>query len=133
MRGRGVSPLAVSTIVCIVIFGGALFGVALRNLLPGHHLADTAKDVVRLGTGLIATMAALVLGLLIGSANTSFQTQSGQVTRVTTNLILLDYLLAQYGAETRAVRERLRRTVDPLIERVWRDNHSSGATQSSFA
>ena len=133
MRGRGVSPLAVSTIVCIVIFGGALFGVALRNLLPGHHLADTAKDVVRLGTGLIATMAALVLGLLIASANTSFQTQSGQVTRVTADLILLDQLLAQYGPETRPVRERLRSAVEPLIERIWREDRLSAATQSSFA
>jgi hypothetical protein len=128
-----VSPLGVSTIVCAVIFGGALFGVVLRNLLPDHHLAEDAKDVVRLGTGLIATLAALVLGLLIASANTSYQTQSGQVTRVTANLILLDQLLAQYGPETRAVREGLRRTVDPLIERVWRENRSSGAMQSSFA
>ena len=127
------NSLAVSTIVCAIIFGGALFGVLLRNLLPDHHLADDAKDVVRLGTGLIATMAALVLGLLIGSANTSFQTQSGQVTRVTANLILLDQLLAQYGPETRSARERLRRAVEPLIERIWRENRSSAAMQSSFA
>jgi hypothetical protein len=52
---------------------------------------------------------------------------------VTANLILLDQLLAQYGPETRAVREGLRRTVDPLIERVWRENRSSAAMQSSFA
>jgi len=130
---RNVSPLAVSMTVCAVIFGGALFGVLLRNLLPDHHLADDAKDVVRLGTGLIATIAALVLGLLIASANTSFQTQSGQVTRVTANLILLDRLLAQYGPETRPVRERLRRAVEPLIERIWRENRSAAAMQSPFA
>src|SRR5262249_37497123 len=111
----------------------ALFGVVLRNLLPDHHLANEAKDVVRLGTGLIATLAALVLGLLIGSANTSFQTQSGQVTGVSANLILLDQLLAQYGPETRQVRERLRGAVEPLIARIWRENHSSAAMPSSFA
>jgi len=128
-----VGPLAVSAIVCAVIFGGALFGFVLRNLLPDHHLANEAKDVVRLGTGLIATMAALVLGLLIGSANTSFRTQSGQVTRVTANLILLDQLLAQYGPETRPVREELRRAVEPLVERIWRQDRSLAAAQSSFA
>src|SRR5262249_54883742 len=102
-------------------------------LLPHHHLAENAKDVVRLGTGLIATMAALVLGLLIGSANTSFQTQSGQVTRVTADLILLDQFLAQYGPETRPVRDRLRHAVEPLIERIWRENRSSVTAQASFA
>jgi len=127
-----VSPLVVSTIVCAVIFGGAMFGVILRNLLPDHHLADDAKDVVRLGTGLIATLAALVLGLLIASANTSFQTKSGQVTRVTASLVLLDQLLAQYGPEARPLRERLRGSIEPLIERVWRENRST-TTQSSFA
>ena len=88
--------------------------------------------MVRLGTGQIATMAALVLGLLIGSANTSFQTQSGQVTGVTANLILLDQLLAQYGPETRPVREGLRGAVEPLIARIWRQNRASAAMQSSF-
>jgi len=63
--GKPVSPLAVSLIAFAVIFGGAFLGVLLRRALPGHHLDDDAKDVVRLGTGLISTIAALVLGLVI--------------------------------------------------------------------
>ena len=61
--------------------------------------ADT-KDVVKLGTGLIGTIAALVLGLLIASANGTFQTQSGQVRQLTADIVLLDQTLAQYGPET---------------------------------
>src|SRR5262249_2652598 len=127
------SSLAISLIVCAVVFGGAFVGAFLRSRLPHHHLAEGAKDVVRLGTGLIATISALVLGLLIGSASTSFQTQSGQVTHVTANLILLDQLLVQYGPDARPVRERLRRAVEPLIERIWSENRSSAGMQSSFA
>ena len=65
------SPLPVSLIAFAVIFGG----VFLRRALPGHHLDDDAKDVVRLGTGLIGTIAALVLGLVIASAKNSYDTQ----------------------------------------------------------
>jgi hypothetical protein len=66
--------------------------------LPGHHLSTDDKDVVRLGTGLIGTIAALVLGLLIASAKGSYDTQSTQVTQMTSNVVLLDNLLAEYDA-----------------------------------
>jgi hypothetical protein len=63
-----VSGMAISWIVFACVFGGALLGVCLRAMLPEHHLSTESKDVVKLGTGLLATMAALVLGLLIASA-----------------------------------------------------------------
>ena len=74
-RGKIVSPIGLSLMAFAAIVGGVL----LRRALPGHHLADDAKDGVRLGTGLIATIAALVLSLLISSAKTSFDSQNGQV------------------------------------------------------
>ena len=58
------SELSISIITFAFVFGGALLGMYLRNALPGHHLRNDVKDVVRLSTGLIGTMAALVLGLL---------------------------------------------------------------------
>ena len=63
-------------------------------------LSGETKDVVKLGTGLIGTIAALVLGLLIASANSTFQTQSTQVQQLIANVVLLDQTLAQYGPET---------------------------------
>ena len=70
--------------------------------LPGHQLSTEDKDVVRLGTGLIGTIAALVLGLLIASAKNSYDTQNSQVRQMTANIILLDNVLAQYGPEASA-------------------------------
>ena len=64
-----VSPIPVFLIAFVAIMGGALLGITLRRFLPGHHLAEDSKDFVRLGTGLIGTMAALVL----------FGTSDGQV------------------------------------------------------
>jgi hypothetical protein len=71
------SPLTLSLIVFICVFGGALAGIALRAILPEHHLSTDSRDVVKLGAGLVGTMAALVLGLMVASAKDSYQ----QVTR----------------------------------------------------
>jgi len=59
-------------LICVgCIFGGALLGLWLRTLLPEDHLRDDSRDAVNVGAGIIATMAALVLGLLIRSAKNS--------------------------------------------------------------
>jgi hypothetical protein len=105
----------------------------LRNALPDHHLAEDSKDVVRLGTGLIATIAALVLGLLIASAKSSFDTQTGQVRHMTANVILLDQLLDQYGPEAMQSRELLRRAIDPMVEEIWRKHSLASAKAAPFA
>jgi hypothetical protein len=82
-----------SVIVFACVFGGAVIGIFLRNRLPDHHLSGDTKDVVRLGTGLIGTIAALVLGLLIASANSTFETRSTQVQQLTADIVLLDRIL----------------------------------------
>ena len=89
-----------SVIVLACVLGGMFIGVFLRDRLPEHHLSGATKDVVRLGSGLIGTIAALVLGLLIASANGTFATQNTQVQQLTAYIVLLDGTLAQYGPET---------------------------------
>lgn len=126
------SPIAVSLIALAVILVGALFGAWLRNTLPDHHLADDTRDYVRLGTGLIATISALVLGLLIGWANSSYNTESNQVRHLTANIVLLDRLLEQYGPEARDARDGLRRAIEPLADRIWRDPSSASTKGTSF-
>jgi hypothetical protein len=69
------SPLAMSCIIFALVLAGILLGILLRRMVPGHHLSKESQDVVRLGVGLVATIAALVLGLLIAAAKGSFDTQ----------------------------------------------------------
>jgi hypothetical protein len=116
----------------VIVLGGAFGGTLLRNALPGSHLADDAKDIIRLGTGLIGTIAALVLGLLISSAKSSYDTESGQVQRLTADVVLLDQLLAQYGPETQPIRELVRQALGPLVERIWTDTRSTAAPDAPF-
>jgi len=126
------NPSTLSLIVFACIASGALLGMFLRSTLPEHHLSADAKDVVRLGTGLIGTIAALVLGLLIASAKNSFDTQSTHIRQLTANILLLDGLLAQYGPETRTARDLLRRGIVTMTERIWREHTSDLAKAPPF-
>ena len=119
------SALSLSSIIFILTLGGIFVGTLLRRTLPEHHLDEHVKDVVRLGVGLIATISALVLGLLIAAAKGSFDTQTGQVRQITADLILLDNILAQYGPEARPIREHIRSTVGPFVDRLWREKESA--------
>jgi hypothetical protein len=126
-------PMLLSLLTFACVFGGTFFGTFLRGRLPDHHLGGDTKDVVRLGTGLIGTISALVLGLLIASASGTFDTESGQVKQLTADIVLLDTTLAQYGPETAPIRNLLRRSVATLADRIWRENGSDAGTAEAFA
>jgi Protein of unknown function (DUF4239) len=115
------NALLISLLVFALIFGGALVGVVVRPLLLEEHLHPDSKDVVKMATGLIGTLAALVLGLLIASAKSSFDQKTSQVKQMTATIILLDDLLAQYGPEATPVRNLLRRSIQPLANRIWQE------------
>jgi len=114
------------------IFGGALVGMLLHGLLPEPHLRDASKDTVKVGAGMIATLSALVLGLLVGSAKNTFDTAEAEMTQGSAKIILLDRLLADYGPETKAAREQLRRTVATQIEDLWPEEKTGVSGLAAF-
>jgi hypothetical protein len=118
-----VSALTISLIAFACIFGGTLLGMFLRTILPGHHLSDESKDVVKLGTGVIATMAALVLALLIASAKGNYDTMSSDLRQASSRVILLDRVMAQYGPETKEARDLLRHSIASTIKRIWPEDN----------
>ena len=122
------SALALSFLIFVLTLGGIFLGVLLRRALPQHHLTKDSQDAVRLGVGLIATIAALLLGLLIAAAKSSFDTQSTQVTQITADIILLDNLLAQYGPEAGPIRQQMRSVIGPFADQIWREKQASSAT-----
>jgi hypothetical protein len=126
------SPLAISLLVFVIISSGSVAGIALRRRLPEHHLSDASQGVVKLGIGLIATMAALVLGLLIASANNTYNSDRAQITQMTAQTILLDRVLAGYGPEADGIRAGLRQSIGLLVTRIWQEQNSEAAKTGSF-
>lgn len=121
------SPIAVGCIVLACVFGGALLGMALQTILPEHHLSVDSRDVIKLGMGLIATMSALVLALLISSAKGSYDTQRNELTQAAANIILVDRVLAHYGPESKEARDLLQLSVAGMIDRIWPSDPAANA------
>jgi hypothetical protein len=108
-----------ASIIFACLFGAVLLGRGLRRLLPEHHLSADTKDAVKLAMGLVATMAALLLGLLVSSAKGSYDTIRGEVIQMSAKAVFLDRVLVTYGPEATEARARYRNLVGDIIQRLW--------------
>lgn len=113
------NPTMTGFIVFTCAFLGALFGMWLRNVLPEHHLDEESKETVKVGIGLIATMTALVLGLVTASSKSSFDAVDTAVKQTAMQVLTLDRVLARYGSETKEIRTGLRHIIGIRIEKIW--------------
>src|SRR5690349_2099155 len=98
------------------IFGGGLMGIFLRSFLPERYFTNEEQDVLKLGLGLITTLSALVLGLLVSTAKSSYDVKRSQLTQIATDVILVDRSLELYGSETSSARRALRDQVANLVD-----------------
>jgi hypothetical protein len=126
------TPLLMSLAAFVCIFGGTFLGIFVRRKLPDQHLSGDTKDIVRQGTGLIATLASLVLGLLIASANGRYEAETGHIKQLTAHVILLDNTLALFGPDADALRALLRRDVDLAADRIWSEGRAEFGRQKPF-
>jgi hypothetical protein len=116
------SAIAISTVAFASIFGATLLGMRLRSILPERYLSAGSREVVTLGVGVIGTMSAVLLGLLISSTRTSYEEKRSQVIRMTADILELDLLLKDYGPEARPARQVMRSAVPTMIDSIWREN-----------
>src|SRR5262245_57852691 len=82
--------------------------------------------------GVVATLAALVLGLLVASAKTIYDARKSEINQITAYTILLDKLLAQYENEAQTARGSLHQAIPPMVERIWKEARSGGAQAAPF-
>src|SRR6266513_2581402 len=116
-------------LVFACLSGAALLGMRVRAALPEHHLNPDTKDAVKFAMGLVATMAALVLGLLVASTKGAYDTKKSEVTQMAAKIVFLDRVLANYGSETAETRDLLSRSVTSVVDRMWPGTKSSQTTQ----
>jgi hypothetical protein len=121
------TALGLAAITFVGAFGGALLGIYIRTKLPPTHLSKESHDVIRLGMGLVATMTALLLGLVTAAAKGTFDSQDATIRNTASGVITLDRLLARYGPETQPTRVALRRVVAMRMEAVWPEDRRTPA------
>jgi hypothetical protein len=126
-----------STIVTLLAFGftfgAALVAIAIRRRLPTHHLEGDSKEFLKLVMGLIATITAMVLGLLISSAHAEYAAQESELQQLSVHLYQMDRILAHFGPEAMEQRTLLRRIVADDLARIWPKDGAGAATYLPLA
>jgi uncharacterized membrane protein (DUF485 family) len=111
------------TVIALILFIGlvavALLGGCLRRLVPAEQLSADSKDAVKLALGLVATMTAILLGLLISSAKGTFDTTRSEVMQMAAKVALLDRVLKLYGPEAMDARRALRDAIADGVRQTW--------------
>jgi hypothetical protein len=122
-----VNPITIGMVVFAFALGAVLVGSWLSTRLPEDHLKSDSKDAVRLGIGLVATMTALVLGLVTASAKSTFDAVEKAVKSIATEVLTLDRQLARYGPETEEIRLGLKQAIATRIDVLSEQSPSQSA------
>lgn len=107
------------------MFGGALGALALASRLPDHHLSPATQDTVKLGVGMIAAVASLILGLMVASVQGSFSSTSGDVRSYALSILSVDVDLRHYGPEACKIRDLLDDYTRAVLTDTWQDAPAS--------
>lgn len=121
----------IGLIAFICIFGAGLLGFALRGFLPEHHRTDETGKTVHNIMGVVALLAALVLGLLVASTKSSFDVRSQEVQQFSANLTLLDRELVHFGQDAARMREMLRTFTAHKIAQLWTDRDADSVKDAA--
>ena len=115
------TPFIISATALLLALVGILLGSSLQRILRKSQLTAGSKEVIKLSIGVVATLAALVLGLLVASAKSSYEERRSEINQITAGVIMLDYLLKKYGDDAKAARMALRKEIPSVIDRIWRE------------
>jgi hypothetical protein len=113
------NPITASLMVAVCVFAGGVVGLCLHRLLPPHHQTKETQEVVKLCTGMLSVLASLVLGLLIATAKTSYDSTDRAIRTYAAELGLLNETLRDYGGEASMPRDLLRRYTERLLQDGW--------------
>jgi hypothetical protein len=125
-----VNTSLIAAVAFACLLGAVWIGKRLRRVLPEDHLSPDSRDTVKLAMGLIATMSALLLGLLVNSAKTSYDTTRTEVIQVASQYRVLDRVLAIYGPQAAEVRDELRALAQESTRLMWPDDATFPASSN---
>jgi len=113
------SALLVTILIAVTLFVALVVGMGIRSLLPQEHLSAESKDAVKVSMGMVATMTALLLGLLVSSAKGSYDTTRSELVQMAAKVAFLDRVLTMYGPDATEARGKLRAALGEAIAGMW--------------
>lgn len=113
------TEIAIGIFIFVLIFGAALFGMGLGKILPTQYMSSESRDVIRVVMAMLATLSAVVLGLLTGSSITSLGEKEAELHGAGVQFIMLDRTLASYGPETGEIRTLLKQVLAERVAQIW--------------
>jgi hypothetical protein len=119
--------LLIAFIIFAFMLGGMLLGSTLRVILPDDHTQADSKDILMTSAGMMATLIALIIGLLVTSAKGTYDVTTLSITQTSAKIITLDYYLSRYGPEAKEVRKLLPQAIASGIDRIWPNKNKHGA------
>ncbi len=127
------NAIIVSLLVVLCIFVAGIIGMQLHRLVPRTHMTKDTQDVIRLGIGMISVLASLVLGLLIATAKSSYDTTDQAVRNYAAEIALLNETFRDYGGNAAVPRNLLRAYTETLLHDIWPADGSSAHLNDQHA
>src|SRR5947207_2307924 len=109
--------IAAATFACAC--AGAAVGFLIRRRLREHHLTAASQEVLKLTLGVVATLAALVLGLLVGGTKQFYDAKVNEVRTFVVNIALFDRSMSHYEPSLLAERRHLNDFTRTMIGGLW--------------
>ena len=127
------SAQLIAFIIFALMLSGMALGSYLRLVLPDEHTQADSKDILMTSAATMGTLIALIIGLLVTSAKSTYDDTNASMTHAGAKIITLDYYLSQYGPEAKELRVLLRQSTAAAIERIWPDEGAQGAVWAKMA
>ena len=111
--------IAIGLLAFAAIFGGAVIGNFAARALPEHHLSNESRNAITVSAAIVGTLSALVIGLMISTANASFSMRSNEVSKIAVDIVRIDRLLQRYGPEAQDARAQLQGYARAKIQELF--------------
>lgn len=115
MSWSDLSDLLRASILLPLLFGSFIVGTLVQRRLPVAHRGPKTHEMLRLVIDMLVTFAAIVLGLLITNAKTTFDATGDDVRAYAIRIITLDQTLNSYGPAAAALHPLLVRYTQDVV------------------
>jgi hypothetical protein len=120
-----------SVVVLLLILVSAALGSYVRLRLADHHFSEESLAAMRIAVGLVATLSALVLSLLISSGKSSLDLVTTALQHNSVAMIQLDHTLSQFGPSASGLRADIKSDYERWLDFLFSSERGTTAEADS--